>query len=448
MNEKINGTGLQEIVVPEKETRYRVNMRSELTQEILSHQPSFVEKYALYIFLCILLVFFAVSWFIKYPDIMQTRASLTAINGPKEIITREGGQLVKLLVHNGDLLHKNQAIGWLESTADHQEVIELGNQLDSSIKLLGTGELEKVSGLFITHYNNLGSIQQNYQQFIASWQLFNDYMVNGFYLRKRQLLQNDIKTLQNVRQTIAIQQELNEQELKNAEESFKMSKTLAEDKILSQEEFRQASSKLVGKQLAVQQVNAALLSNETERNDKLKQMEQIEHDLSQQKMTFQQALTSLKSLVDEWKMKYIIWAPIDGQAFFTIPLQESKFITQGKLLGYVVPRDSHYYIDADLPQNNFGKIDTGLSVQIRFDAYPYQEMGYVEGTLNYVSNVASDTGGFLATIRLNNGLVTNTHKVIPYKSGLKADAVIITRNMGLLPRLYYNFIKMSSVGNK
>lgn len=199
--------------------------------------------------------------------------------------------------------------------------------------------------------------------------------------------------------------------------------------------------------MQIPQLDASIYSNQMQERDKQKELIQLNHDMAQQPQIFQQALQSLKSAVDDWKKKYVLQSPIDGKVSFIVPLQENQYIQFNKLLGYIIPNDTHFYSEAYLPQSNFGKIDTGQRVQLRFDAYPYQEAGFVEGTVNYVSNVASDSG-FLATIRLNNGLVTNINKSIPYKNGLKAQAVIITKNMRLLSRLWYNINKSVSVGKK
>nr|WP_225321491.1 HlyD family secretion protein [Rhizosphaericola mali] len=100
-----------------------------------------------------------------------------------------------------------------------------------------------------------------------------------------------------------------------------------------------------------------------------------------------------------------------------------------------------------LPQNNLGKADTGMEVQLRFDAYPYQEKGVVNGRLAYISRVISDSG-YLGIVRLDNGLLTSQHQQLSYKDGLKADALIITKDMSLLNRLYYNVTKAMSLNNK
>src|SRR5580658_9195644 len=125
-----------------------LSVRSELTQEILSYRPSFAERNSLFIFISILIMFFACSWFVKYPDVVHTRGTLTAVNGPKEIVTVEAGRLTRLFVHNGQVVHKFQDIAWLENSADHSQVLALGECLDSSIKWLNAGQSMKVSGVF------------------------------------------------------------------------------------------------------------------------------------------------------------------------------------------------------------------------------------------------------------------------------------------------------------
>ncbi|MDE1192551.1 MAG: HlyD family efflux transporter periplasmic adaptor subunit [Arachidicoccus sp.] len=197
--------------------------------------------------------------------------------------------------------------------------------------------------------------------------------------------------------------------------------------------------------MSIPQINSSILSNQNQQRDKLKELEQLNHDVAQQKITFEQALQTLKSNVDDWKHQYIITAPLNGTIFFNQPLQQNQFIEQGKLLGYVNPSDSKFYAQVYLPQNNLGKIDSGMQVQLRFDAYPYQEVGFVKGNLNYISKVASDSG-YLAIVQLSDGLQTNQHKTIQYKNGLKADALVITKNMRLLQRFYYNIVKGTSVG--
>lgn len=409
--------------------------RSDVVQEIISARPGFIEKWGLLFCLGIFVLLLTATWFIQYPDVIQTRAILTAANAPKEIICRQEGRLIKICVHNGEWVSRNGIIGWMESTARHEDVIALSASLDSSVAWLKKGQISKVMKTFALHYSNLGELQTGYQQFLAAWQQFDDYMINGFYERKRNLLQQDIHSLDSMRKTILLKQELTAQKMQLAEESYKMNRSLLDEKVLSRQEFRVEKGNYLNSEMAMPELTTSLLLNGTQQRDKQKELEQLEHDISLQMISFQQALQSFRSDVDNWMKAYVLQSPVEGKVFFVIPLQENQFIREGRLLGYINPDDSKYYMETYLEQRNFGKIDTGLKVLIRFDAYPYQEAGIVEGTLNYVSAVPSDSG-FLATIRLNNGLVTDNQKNIPFKSGLTSDVLIVTHDRRLLERFY------------
>lgn len=422
----------------------KLSSRSDLAQEIISRKPDFFERTALLLFLGILLLLIAGTWFIQYPDVIAINATLTANDAPKEIITMQEGRLIKLFAKNDEDIKKNEMIGWIESTARHREVINLSKQIDSILSLIAVNNPKRISALFNNRYEHLGELQTTYQQCIAAWQQFDDYLINGFYSKKKQMLEQDISSLHEMNATVNKQRELTEQDIKLAEESFKMNDVLLKEKVISQEEYRNEKSKFLNKQAALPQINASTISNENEQRAKQKEIYQLNHDVNQQKVIFEQALNTLKSAADDWMRKFILRSPINGKIVFIVPLQENRFLQQDKLLGYVVPDSTLYYAETILPQNNFGKVDTGLQVQLRFNAYPYEEFGFVNGQLSYISKVPSDSG-FLATIRVGKALTTTYGKHLPYKSGLKAEALIITKNMRLLQRIYYNIIKMTSV---
>jgi len=219
-----------------------------------------------------------------------------------------------------------------------------------------------------------------------------------------------------------------------------MNDTLYEEKIISKEEYGIAKSKLLNKRYTLPDLESSILGNETGQRDKEKDLLQIDHDIARQELSFEQALKTLKSNVEDWMHKYLISAPVTGKVVLTTPVQENKFLQQGRLLGYVIPDNAQYYAELVLPQSNFGKMDTGLKVQLRFEAYPYQEYGFVKGQLNYISKVPSDSG-FMAMVKLKDGLTTNYGRIVPYRNHLRARAIIITRNMNLLKRIYYGIVR-------
>jgi HlyD family secretion protein len=435
-----DGTLDGQLEIPDFGEMPTVSLRSEKSQQIISAKPGFIERWSLLVFLFIILICFAGTFFIRYPDVLQESATLTAANSPKEIVTRTDGKLVRLFVANDDKVVVGQMLAWMESTASHSEVIKLSALLDKGLTYISHNETEKVAGLFYTELNNLGELQTAYRQFITAWQQFNDYLTTGYYYRKKKSLYEDVAYLKKMHQTIEQQQKLAEQDMQLTKEAFEASDSLFRDKVISSQDLRDQKGKLVNKQMSIPQLQSSLLANEDQEVGKLKDIDELEHTISQQKIIFQQEMQTLKSQTDDWIRKFIIKAPVDGKITFIIPLQENQFIPTGKTMGFVNPSDSRYYAQVNLRQANFGKIDTGQKVQLRFDAYPYQEFGFVEGRLRYISKVPSDSG-FLANIELPKGLVTNYKKEIQYRSGLQSQALIITRESSLIQRFYYNIRK-------
>ncbi|HEY6978001.1 MAG TPA: hypothetical protein VH396_16995, partial [Chitinophagaceae bacterium] len=77
---------------------------------------------------------------------------------------------------------------------------------------------------------------------------------------------------------------------------------------------------------------------------------------------------------------------------------------------------------------------------LKFSAYPDAEFGSVVGKIDLISAIPS-ASGYLSKIILPNGLITNYNKQVQYTDGLLASAEIITENIRLLQRFYYNLYK-------
>jgi len=93
-----------------------------------------------------------------------------------------------------------------------------------------------------------------------------------------------------------------------------------------------------------------------------------------------------------------------------------------------------------IPQANLGKVAVGQKVLLKFSSYPFQEFGAVYGNIEFISPVATDARYF-AKIALQNGLTTNYGKQVLYRDGLQGNAEIITKDLWLLQRFYFDLMK-------
>ncbi len=417
--------------------------RGLAVQELISNKPGYLIRWGITIFLCILMAIIAATWFIQYPDVVTGKAKLTSLNAPKEIVAKSEGQLMKLLKKEGDSVHKDEVIGYMESNADHQKVLRLSAVLNTLQNDLNNGNTEAVNNFsneVAVSKNELGELQPFYQSFIESSLLFKNYLSNGFFIRKKAMLFKDLSNLQRIKSNLNLQKNIDQQDLGLAEKTFSANEQLKKDSVISDFEYRTERSKLLAKKMTLPQISTSIISNEDQQNQRQKEIVELENQISQQKSIFAQELNTFISHVDEWKKKYLIISPIEGSIHFSGIVQEHQRLHLNQLVCFVSSKASRYYAEMYIPQFNLGKVRSGQPVLLKFPSYPYQEYGSLKGNIEFISTIPTDSG-YLARVSLANELTTNYQKQIQYRDGLIAYGEIILKNMSLLKRLYYNIKK-------
>jgi multidrug efflux pump subunit AcrA (membrane-fusion protein) len=414
-------------------------------EEIISNRPPLIVRWGTVYFFLVLVGIVVISWFIQYPDIVIARAKLNSVNAAKEIITRTDGKLAKIAIKENEEVEAGQILGYMESIASPQSVMTMSHRIDSINRLISKDRTDEIVDFFPDYTsqqftNNLGELQTPYQVFIQSFITFRDFLSNGFFLQKRKMLQTDMQNIKKLNVILVEQKTLLNQDLNLSNETYDANKSLADDKVISALDYRNEKSKLIAKQMSLPQINSSIVGNESQQNEKRKEIAELENQIIVQKNTFIQALQTLKSQVQAWEFKYLLKAPVAGTVSFTGFFQENQEMKMGQSLFYVQPISTFYFVEMLVPQYNFGKVKKGQQVLLKFQAYPFEQYGAVVGKIDYITTIPSDSG-YLAKVTLPNGLITNKNKPLQCRSGLFAQADIITENMRLLEKFYYNLAK-------
>ncbi|WP_276500037.1 hypothetical protein [Terrimonas pollutisoli] len=107
---------------------------------------------------------------------------------------------------------------------------------------------------------------------------------------------------------------------------------------------------------------------------------------------------------------------------------------------HINPGNTNYYVEALIQQYIFGKVKKGQQVLLKFPAYTCHEFGTGKGVVELINATPSDSG-YLAKVSLQGGLITNYKKQLRYNDKLPVQADIITENLNLLQRVFYNLRK-------
>lgn len=391
---------------------------------------------------CLVLAIVALfTWLIRYPETVSSGARLTGTTAPKPIIAHLPGRLQLLSKNNGDQVRSNDVIGCVETTADIGEVLKFEVLTDQLYQIIEDNDPEGIKALMTLSFSNLGELQADYQRFVQAYLPYRDYVLGDYVEKKKNLLKRDVNIVHKSRQVLREQEQLNQQDLDLNHITLDKNKKLLEAQLISEQEYRELTSRHISKQMSEPQIKSGYISNESQLNAIHKELAEIDNMVANYKTEFRQAVYNMKSRIAEWKQHHLLIASEKGKLSFSSFLQENQVVEAGQVLAYIMPEYSSMYMETLIPQTNFGKVAAGQKVILRFEAYPWQEFGTLTGIIGYISPIPVDSGYYLAKIHLPQKLVTNYHKEIPFVEGLMAQSEIITRDMRLAESLYYDLVK-------
>lgn len=417
------------------------HIRSEGIREFISHRPGFLIRWGIPIFFFVLAGLATGSYFIQYPDIVSARAKINSINAPKQVIAKSSGRLVKLFIADNHEIQQSDIIGYIESTASHDEVLRLSSILDTLQFFADNSRLEEIPRFWKSTnqpFAHLGELQQSHQTFMQGYITFIDYLNTGFYVAKKQMLNRDLVNTKMLLQTLQQQKDLQKQDLAITVENYNVHDTLHNETLINDLEYRNQKSQLINKKMNIPQMTSSIISNRNQQNTLQKEMMELDNQISQQRALFIQLLNGYKNMVEEWKQKYLLLAPVSGKFVYTGFLQENQQLQANQVIGFITNESNQYFVEMTIPQTNFGKVKPGQDVLLKFASYPAQEFGSVKGRIEYIKNIPSDSG-YLAKVSLPEGLTTNYKKTILFTEGLMAQAEIITEKKRLSDRFMSGF---------
>ncbi len=403
--------------------------------DLISHRPHWIIRSGnVFLFLIVAGLLLA-SWFISYPDMVKAPLKIVAANAPKLLRSKTEGKLVKLLAANGQEVQQGMPLAYLESTANHDEVLRLKKWLQETEGQIAKDSFEVLLGNQRYVFASLGELQPAYQEFQNVCSQTQAILQNGYYLKKKAALLKDLGYLNAQDAVINKQKSIAENDYNLQQVEYNMKEKLAKEKVIAPLEFNQDKSKLLAKEQSLQQASTQLINNASAMHNKRKELLELEKSMADQKQFFLSALFNLKSKTQEWVQLYVVIAPETGKLDHVSFLQDNQWLTAGQELFYIVPAQQNHFGEMLASQNGIGKLKEGQKVLIRVAGYPYTEFGTLKGNIEFISTTPYKDSGFLVKVKLPDGLRTNYNKTLQFRNSLTAQAEVITDDRRLIERL-------------
>jgi multidrug resistance efflux pump len=419
-----------------KNTFMDEDIHSEDLQEIISKPPSWLLKRGITFIILTIFMLLGLTFFIRYPEVVPVSMKFNTSSAPKVLTGKVTGNLVKILVKDGTVVDKNTDIAYVESVADHHQVLHLlakMKQVRSS-----TIELADLTDIVTPTELELGELQNSYQNFYVAYLNYVAINKEGIYQKRKNFIQNEVRYINEQNQRIQQSFDLQKRELALAEEEYAKYQILAEKKVISQLELQQKEALLLAKRQSIPQTENTIIGNQSSRLSKDKEMSEINNQMFEEEKKFYQSLNTFISDAENWKKQYVISSPAKGTLIYGDFLQENQLIKIGEELFYVNANKEDYYGEILIPQSKSSKVKVGQEVLIKVQSYPYQEYGYLRGKIDYISDIPIKDSVFFSKVSLSRN---EKDSVIKLKPGILADADIITEDQSIIKRIWLNITK-------
>jgi multidrug efflux pump subunit AcrA (membrane-fusion protein) len=422
VNEKLTDTYLAEIW-------------SEEVQEIVNRVPSWIVRWGTMLIFIVFLVALFISWFVKYPDVLKAEVLITTTPVPVNLVSRVTGRL-KLLKGDKEIVKEGDVIAFIDGNVRLNDLETLESILDEDLIKIEPASFEKL---------NVGEIQNSLSQFgtaLQDWQVF----------RASASFQNQIIQLEKQKETVlkiglnqTAQLKLLKKELSLSKEKFLTDSLLYLQKVIARLDFNDSQTMFLQQQRTLKTAERSILDNKLLINQLDKQIEDLQTDErnkgTQLITEASNRLNELKAEIKRWKQNYLFTSPLNGQVSYLSFFYGDEYVPLGKSLFTIVPETQQVFGQAELAISRSGEVKTGQAVNIRLQNYPFEKYGMLTGTVEAISLIPND-GNYLVKVSLPKGLKTSHNTELKVTGQLKGEIEIITEDLRLLERVFYQFRKL------
>jgi hemolysin D len=466
------------------------------TEELLDALPRVWTRGVLYVLVGFAFVLLPWATLSKVDETGSARGRIEPKGATQKLDTSIGGSVKAVKVKEGDSVKAGQVLLELESDilqTDMQQAKEKLQGLQNQVAQLDVIKKQLQLTLSVQEQQNksqalekISQINQAKQNLDAKQSIYNLQKLEKEALvsqaqQQISTTQNDEKSSQNrlsidSRQVERFSQLVNDgavstnqvDQLKKEEEEskrlYEKAKSdikqaelrLAEEQNRYQSTMSQLESDIKQANLRLQEEQNSYQSLlQTGKLAMLRNQQQVK-DLDTQIGTLQSQIAQAGSQMTSLKLQMqqrIVRSPIDGVIFEFPTTKPGAVVQPGQRIAQIAPKNTNFVLKAQIPSQDSGFLKMGMPVKIKFDAYPFQEYGIVQGKLTWISpdsKVSQTPQGnaenFDLEITIDQQYIQNGKKRIPLSAGQTANAEVIIRQRRVIDFVLDPFKKLQKGG--
>lgn len=212
----------------------------------------------------------------------------------------------------------------------------------------------------------------------------------------------------------------------------------------AQGDLQQAEAKAAGIQAGLVQRQAEEERSRLENQQKLQQLKLEANKLQAKMQETETLLKTARSQLD----RMVLQSPVQGTISALNVNNVGEVIQLGQTVAEIAPKGAPLVLSSILPNREAGLVHPGMAVQIKFDAFPFQDYGTVAGKVVSISpdaKVDQQLGNvYRVEIKLDKNTVTHQQQTVALKAGQTAQAEIVVQKRRILDLIFDPFKKLQN----
>ena len=420
-----------------------IEIKTEAVNELLTAVPKWIVRWGISVIFLIIVLMLSLSFFIKYSDTLSAKTTITTTNPPVTLIAKTNGKITELNVKNNQSVQKGEVLMVIENSVKYQDV----SQVVQLIEILKSQlETRKHPEINFDDSLQMGSLTPDFLAFSKS---YNDYKLQlkiSPQEKEIAIINKELSAYQLLQGKYENQENMYREELTLIEKDHSRYHKLFQNASISSKEYEDKKREHLSTKRTYEGVKIANINNKLAIHNLQKTKLQLENQAYQENKKYEQALNqsmqALKSQIETWEQTYLIKAPINGSVSLFNYWSIHQNLKQGDEILSIVPTEKQKMIaKLFLPVQNSGKLKVGQAVNIKLNNYVYQEYGTLSGHVKNISKMPQNET-YAVEVSLPNNLTTSYHKQLEYKEEMQGLASIITEELSVFDRVFYQLRKI------
>ena len=414
----------------------RFNVYSDEVEEVLSRPPRWLFLTGNSIVGLVVLSLLLLSWVVKYPDVIATTALISSEVAPIKIVSRSEGLLSELRVKDGDRVEKDSVLAIITSEIDYED-FKIFEDFISNVEAYMFKGKRKVK---FPEDLQIGELTLDYAEMKSLFQNYVSLSQSHPYYKEASKIRSQIRATSDMIEELENSKIEAQEQITIADKNLQRQRKLYEEDIISAIDLENTEYEFINNKSRINNVNIRVKELYTSIESLNRQYEALnkneQRSIAEIKSRINAVVNRIKARIDIWKSKHLVLSPASGICTHMSFLQTNQPVNPKDDLFIISPDNEKFSVRGRLPIVKSGQVKVGQKVILKLLSFPFKEHGVLTANVSKISLIP-DGEGYMFFAELENGLVTNYDKELPFKPMMQAQSEIVREDLRLIERIFY-----------